>query len=290
MKLCCVVLGCISIGISLSASAHAGIIDLSQWTLVQDPAHPQLTSSIDSTTQITLKATGGPISNGTDIGYQSVNGYNVGSSTSGWAFDPGFNFSVALDFNLTFGTPMGGFTIGMGIGEDRDGTDSAGVVLTSQNGMLLSFLGAARVNDVTQTPILVSVPGQTTGRFIVSYDAATGNVTVGVSTNGDDLPEGSVVFNNIQNSWDNERLFVSFFARGDNGVFGWTSGTANAVFSDLHVISGAPTSIVPEPSTLLMLGLGAIVLIVHGRKRQTTSPSLVCTTPAFVDRRSQGLV
>ncbi len=271
MRSCCVVVGYIIIGISLSASAHAGIIDLSQWTLVQDPPHPKLTSSIDSNTQITLKATGGPIPSGTDIGYQSVNGYDVGSSTFGWAFDPGFSFSVGLDFSLTFASPRGGFAIGMGIGEDRDGTDSAGVVLTSRDGTLGPLVGAARVNDVTQVPIVLSLLGTATGRFIVSYDAATGNVTVGVSTNGDDLPEKSGVFNSIQNSWDNELLLVSFFARGDNGLSPWTSGTADAVFSNLHVISGTPTSIVPEPSTLLLFGLGAIGLIVHGRRRQAHS-------------------
>lgn len=277
MKSCCVVIGYIII--SLSASAHAGIIDLSQWTLVQDPPHPKLTSSIDSSTQITLRATGGPIPSGTDIGYQSVNGFDVGSSTSGWAFDPGFSFSVALDFNLSFASPVGGFTIGMGIGEDRDGTDSAGVALTSQNGTLSPFFGAARVNDVTQAPVFTGVPGQATGRFIVSYDAATGDVAVGVSTNGDDLPEGSGVFSHIQNSWDNELLLVSFFARGDNGFFGWTSGTADAAFSNFHVISGvptslAPTSVVPEPSTLLLLGSGAIAMFVRGRRRKTQSESI----------------
>ena len=276
MKSLCVVIGQIVIAISISASAHAGIIDLSQWTLVQDPPHPQLTSSIDSSAQISLRAAGGPIPNGTDIGYQSVNGFDVGSSTFGWAFDPGFSFSVALDFNLTFVSPSGGFTIGMGIGEDRDGTDSAGVALTSQNGFLSPFFGAARVNDVTQSPVLVGVPGQATGRFIVSYDTAGGDVAVGVSTNGDDTPEGLGVFSHIQNSWDHERLLVSFFARGDNGVFHWTSGTANAIFSNLHVISGAPesispTSVVPEPSTLALLGTGAIGLIVVGRRRRTQS-------------------
>ena len=79
MKSLCVVIGQIVIAISISASAHAGIIDLSQWTLVQVPPHLQLTSTIDSNTQISLKAAGGPIPNGTDIGYQSVNGFDVGA-------------------------------------------------------------------------------------------------------------------------------------------------------------------------------------------------------------------
>ena len=64
------------------------------------------------------------------------------------AFDPAFDFSVAVDFDLSFASASGGFSIGMGIGEDSDGTDSAGLILASLNGALLPFAGAARINDV----------------------------------------------------------------------------------------------------------------------------------------------
>jgi hypothetical protein len=247
----------------------ADITNFHEWSLLQDPPHPNLNSSVNSSSQVTLNASAGPIPIGTDIGYQSVNGTDVANSTVGWAFDPAFSFSVAVDFNLAFGNPSGGFSIGMGIGEDRNGTDSAGLILASQSGGFLTFGGAARVNDVTQPFLPIGVAGQTTGRFIVSYLASSGDVILGVSTNGDDVPEAFGTFNGIQNLWDNESLVVSFFARGDNGTFAWNSGTANAVFTDFHVISGTPFA-VPEPSVFSIATVG-LLLGVGVRRRGTTA-------------------
>lgn len=255
-------LGTLMAGACLPVSACADIVNFNEWTLVEDPPHQNFTNSVDSSSQITLSAIAGPIPSGTDIGYQSVNGSDVANSISGWAFDPAFDFAVAVDFNLSFGSPTGGFSIGMGIGEDSDGTDSAGVILASLNGGFLTFVGAARANDVTQPPVPIGVAGQANGRFIVSYDAASGDVILGVSTNGDDTPEGIGTFDGIQDTWDDESLLVSFFARGDNGLVSWSSGTADAVFTNFHVTSGTPFA-VPEPSTfyLAILSLLSLVLL-----------------------------
>jgi len=243
----------------IPVSASADITNFFEWTLVQDPPDPNLTSSVDSSSRVTLRATGGPIPLGRDIAYQTINGTDVANSTSGWAFNPAFDFSVAVDFDLSFSSPSGGFSIGFGIGEDSNGFDSAGVLLASQNGGFLTFAGGARADD-TDLPIApIGIPGQLNGRFIVTYDATSGDVIVGVSTDGDDTPEGFGTFGGLQNLWDDESLLVSFFARGDNGVFPWNSGTADAVFTDFHVISGSPFAI-PEPSTFSLVGLVLMLL------------------------------
>ena len=158
------------IALGMEAPARADIANFFEWTLVEDPPNDNFTSSVDSASQITLRATAGPITGSTDIGYQSINGADVLNATQGWAFNPSTSFSVALDYNLSFGAADGGFSIGLGIGEDRDGSDSAGIVLTSQDGSSFAVGGAARINDVTQLPVILGA-GQSTGRFLVGYDA-----------------------------------------------------------------------------------------------------------------------
>jgi len=259
--------------VALSAAAcQADIIDFNNWTLVADPSHANFTSSVDSSSQITLHAADGSIPHATDIGYQSVNGSTPANSTAGYAFSPSFDFSVAVDFVLTFDSPSGGLAIGFGIGEDKDGENSAGVVLLTNNGTPFFVFGsAARINDVNQSPQAVPVAGQSTGRFIASYQSATGNVTLGVSTNGDDTPEvGTATFGNIQNNWNGGRLLTSFFLRSDSSLgTAWTSGTADAVFSNFHVISGTPLA-VPEPSTFTLAALALLGLVARGHRRRRT--------------------
>lgn len=262
----------------LDPGVRAGIIDFNHWTLVQDPPNVHFSATADSATQVTLSATGGAVPSATDIGFQSINGSTPAASTSGYAFDPAFDFSVAIDFALTFSAPEGGLGIGFGIGEDADGMNSAGAALLRTEtllGPILAFGGAARIDDVNQTPIPILVAGQTSGRFIASYEALTGTVVVGVSTDGNDSPEGTATFTGIQNNWDDGLLlFASFFLRsqstpGPLGGPAWTSGTADAVFSDFRVISGSPVSLsataVPEPSSLVLLALGGLGLIFRRR-------------------------
>jgi len=172
---------------------------------------------------------------------------------------------VAVDFTLSLDSAVGGLGIGFGIGEDRDGANSAGVALLTTNGFALApFTAVARVNDVNQ-PLDTVLAAQTSGRLIVSYTAAGGDVQVGVSTDGDEVPEGISTFAGIQNSWNDELLIPSFFMRSD-GTLGsaWTSGTAEAVFSDFHVIEGTPVVLpvtIPEPSSLCLLGFAMPILL-----------------------------
>jgi hypothetical protein len=164
MKLQCIagtrLVAAVLTGLFLPALAVASITDFNTWDPVEDPYHENFTGSVDSASQITLRATAGPIPFGTDIGYQSVNGDAVADSTAGWAFDPSSDFSVSVDFSVFFEDPEGGFSLGMGIGVDRHGTDSAGILLARQIGGLLTFGGASRVNDATHSLIGLGLANQ----------------------------------------------------------------------------------------------------------------------------------
>lgn len=266
--LCCVVvLGVLGLA---PESARAGLADFQTWTQVQDPADPHF-SGIATATQVVLSASGGPVPGGTDIGYQSVDGRTAVSSGLGHAFSPGADFSLAVDFAVTFGnTPLGTLGLGFGIGEDIDGMNSAGVALLFNNGIpWIAFGAAARVDDANQVPAVIGVPASATGSMFVSYQAATGNVILGASqTQGAAGPTGIATFSGIQNRWGDRDLLVSLFLRSDGTLSTpWQSGSAEARFSDLRVLSGTPSA-VPDPTPLVLLGPGLAVLVARrGRHR-----------------------
>jgi hypothetical protein len=244
------------------------LTDFNTWTEIEDPAHDNFNSSVDSPSQVTLSADGAvPLA--TDIGYKSINGLTAALSTSGNAFDPAFDFSLAIDYDISTGLfAAGGLTLGFGIGEDDDGTNSAGAVLSSRTiGILTrsSSAGAARIDDLTQTPLALAFLAPNTGSFFVSYEASSGNVTVGVGTAGAATPNDSDTFNNIQQSWNGSKLFPSFFLRSDSASSEpWALGTADAVFSNLRVLEGTPVGLlIPEPSSLALTAIGCLGLLLR---------------------------
>jgi len=243
-------------------AARADITDLTSWTQVEDPPAAAFSGMVQSPSQVLLSADGGAPS-ATDIGYQSVSGQTAAASDAGFAFDPAFDFGVAIDFQMIFGTGanVGGLGIGFGIGEDRDGANGAGAGLLTQNGSAFAFGGAARIGDVTQAPQTIAFPATLSGSLHVSYDASTGDVVVGVGGAGANAPGASTTFIGIQNSWDGGLLFPSFFMRSDDALgAAWTSGEADVAFSDLRVVSGSAIEI-PAPSAggvLLLAGVGAL--------------------------------
>ncbi|TVQ76059.1 MAG: hypothetical protein EA380_09470 [Phycisphaeraceae bacterium] len=256
------------VGVGVFGAGHAAgsITDFNNWTLVEDPADPNFTSSINGPSQITLSAIGGPVNSGVDIGYQSVNGITPATSTSGFAFDPSQSFSIAVDFNMSFPTAsVGDLGIGFGIGEDGDGMNGAGVALLTRDGLALAFGGAARINDVNQTPGIIFATPNLVRSFFVSYNSATGDVVVGVGNTGAASPSATTTFAGIQNSWSGGLLMASFFLRSD-GALGdaWTSGAADAVFTNFRVLSGTPIE-VPSPGSAALLALSGV--IVTRRKR-----------------------
>ncbi len=246
----------------LAASYSANIIDFNTWTEVQDPPHAGMTSNVDSASQVTLTASGA-IPAGTDIGYQSVNGTDVSSSSSGHYFSTGADFQVAIDFDLMAANSVGLGGIGFGIGEDSAGTNSAGVALAILNGSPTLYSGAARVNDVTQAPLTLALSASSTGRFFVHYDSANGDITVGVSnTPGALTPDATNTFSgaNVQNNWAGDDLLVSFFLRSDSVVFPpLSAGTLEVVFSNFEVLSGTSIA-VPEPGSAALCIIGMMLL------------------------------
>ncbi len=251
------------------ATSFAAIVDFTTWTPVADPADPNFTSSA-TVSSASIQVANGSIPVGTDIGFQSVDGVTLGSSTSGSYFDPSNNFTIAIDYNLDFGAGAQGFLgLGFGIGEDGDGMNSAGVGMATFNGApFLSFGGAARINDQDQSPLLLSLSSTLTGSLFVQYDASSGDVTVGAaSTQGASAPTASDTFIGIQKQWNGQGLLTSFFVRSDGT--GWQGGTAEAVFDNFRVLNGAATS-VPEPSQTA--GVGMCLLLVLWLARRQRAP------------------
>lgn len=232
---------------ALPAAARAQIGDFTNWFVVQDPPNARF-SAATALGNATLNASGGPVTAGTDIGCQTINGTNAASSTNGYAFDPATNFTIAIDYSLALtNSPLGNLGLGFGIGEDKDGTNSAGVTIVTTNGgfsVYPSFVGAARINDTTQTPSLIALPASLSGSMFVTYTASTGTVTVGASYSpGVTKPAASTNFTGIQNSWSGRDLIASFFIRSQDP--GWVGGNAQAVFSNFRILSGTPVRIAP---------------------------------------------
>ena len=75
---------------------------------------------------------------------------------------------------------------------------------------------------------------------------------------------GTYTFANIANSWDDEELLASFFMRSDNpsGAPLWAGTSASAIFSDIRVLSGTPTTI-PEPTTATIALIGGLGLLLR---------------------------
>ncbi len=236
----------------------ANITDFFEWTQVADPPHPGMTGLINDATTATLTATPIPpdvIPAGTDIGYQSVDGQDVASSTNGFYFSPAEDFQLAVDYDVTSTGSVGFAGIGFGIGEDRDGMDSAGMGLAINNGTATGFAGAARIGDATQSPLLFGAAATLSGRMFVGYDSATGDITVGINaTPGAATATESQTFAGIQQNWNDAPLLASFFLRSDQVLIfnPLSAGTLDAVFSNFEVLSGTPLQ-VPEPASAALM-------------------------------------
>ena len=242
----------------IPAFANGDVTDLGNWYEVADPPHPGFAASQTSVTAI-LTAADIEIPASTDIGYQSVNGPTPDGSTSGFYFDPVSDFSIAIDYSLSFsGTPEGLLGLGFGIGEHLDGSNSAGVAMATVDGNPSgTFTAASRINDVTQfPPPPINVPASLSGSLFIEYVASSGDVIVGASTSAAATPAETVTLSGIQNQWTDDKLLASFFLRSDSVPFGpsnWKGGQATAMFTNFRVLSGDPVAIPePGPATLFL--------------------------------------
>ena len=257
--------------LALTAAAHAGpsITDPPPWTEVEAPASPFFTSTVNGPASIALTAldaSPGSIPAGTDIGYQSVDGETVATSTAGFALSRDVSFQVAIDYAATFANASDGLSFGFGVGEDRSGLNSAGVGFATQQGAPAAIpfagpaAGAATVNDqaipALLSPAVSALPATLSGSFHVSYDAATGNITVGRGLVGASSPTSTATFTgaDVANNWTPDAdLLVAFFIRSDTitvPLFGtvstpWSAGEGDVTFSNLRVLSGEVVPIEP---------------------------------------------
>lgn len=245
------------------------ISNFTNWEIYGDPVDANMTGSATAD-EAQLNATG-PVSSGTDIGFSSVNGRTVNDASNGYFFSPASDFEIAVDYDLSHASAMGGFGLGFGIGEERTGENSAGIGMATNNGApLLTFAGAARVNNVTQTAQFTGLSSTLSGSMFVSYDAATGDITLGASTTqAGSLPEDSVTYAGVQNQWNDNSLMASFFIRSQAiPVFapnGFEAGTADAIFSNFRVINGQPIA-VPEPNFLVFGSLSFLFVMTKRRR------------------------
>lgn len=238
-----------------SLASASTITDLREWTLVEDPPNGNMSAAVVGDGSSATLTASGAVPDATDIGYQSVDGSDVAASTTGFYFSPASDFTVAIDFDVTFASSLGGGGFGFGIGEDGDGTDSYGLVQTFFNGSAIALTTAGRVGNA-DTAISALGTGLTTGRFFLTYDSMAGTIELGAnaipgSPTAD--PGLSAIANAIPTQWDGEPLLVSFFLRSDNLILfsPLTSGTVTAVFSNLEVLEGTPI-MVPEPTAAIL--------------------------------------
>jgi hypothetical protein len=137
--------------------------------------------------------------------------------------------------------------------------NSAGVTMVTVNGAAFAtFSGAARVNDANQVPIVLGLPSTLDGSLFVSYEAASGDVTIGASqTPGAAAPSVTGTFHGIQNQWNDGDLLASFFIRSGPFTQWQDGGDGQATFSNFRVLEGTAKA-VPEPSSFAMCALGAM--------------------------------
>lgn len=263
---------------AITASATAAIDDFTTWDLYEDVSSPTaaqaaaMTGSaapnlaqLNFTDDVDQDA-------GFDIGYSSVNANTVGGATSGYYFSAANDFSVSVDFAVTLTNPNGVVAIGLGVGEDRTGVNSAGIGFGMATFGLTgsAFRGAATNNDVATTrdlnaPVFAFVSGSTySGTLNVAYDAATGDITVGAVGDGS---SSTTTFTKAADltDWAGDDLLVSFFLRSDAvtsplPIGPWTGQSAEADFLNFTVSQGTATQ-VPEPTSLALLALGGLAMV-----------------------------
>ena len=259
----------------VAPAAMGQIEDLTGWDFYRDPSDPGVNAAMTSSVAPNLAELNFindvDIPAAYDIGFSSVNANTAAAATSGYYFDASSDFTIAIEFELTLTNPNGFVGLGLGIGEDRAGDNSAGIAFgVGTAGISIGSFGAAATSDNSAiTKFLspsVAATGTYAGSLTVGYNATTGDITVGAagaSAGSTPLsPTGTATFTAAElPDWTGADLLASFFLRSDDpSLFSnWTGQTANADFFNFTVVQGSATQ-VPEPASLALLGLGVLAI------------------------------
>ena len=228
---------------AMSGPATAVIEDFSDnsmsnmWTLVQDD--PQKMWLDEANQRLELLAEGPTVAS-TDALYLS-------NGATGFQLLTSSDFKVTIEFSFTGFSGTGAIALDLGIGRDLDGTDSAAVAFyRSDHWLLERALGVAyRIDDV-QTLMPMGWLFETSGSFTILYDSDIDQLKLGLN---DGNPAHMTNLDNlVKGEWDADMVWVSFGGRGE----GLTLASGDAYLDNLEYI--------PEPTTLLLLGLGAVMV------------------------------
>jgi hypothetical protein len=145
-------------------------------------------------------------------------------------------------------------------------------MVTKNGNAFGTFTAAGRVDDSNLMPLPIGVGAALRGSMFVGYNALTGDVILGASQSaGASSPIATTTHAGIQNDWDDDGLLVSLFLRSQAvplpllpDLLPWQGGDADAIFSNLRVLSGTPREVgaatgVPLPSSLALLMPGLLL-------------------------------
>ena len=232
-----------------------------QWALLQDD--PADLSLAERNGRLEVLATQG--------GDPNNDALYLSDGPAGFRLSTAADFSVALNYNFGAFQSGGGFgsalALDFGVGRDLEGTDSAAIGFGRVGGFPLPFaLAVLHRTDDVQTTDATTFPLFSSGTFLLAYDAAGDDLTLGL----DGQAPLFTLADTVRGVWGADSLYLSFGARGS----GYALASGDAFVDNFAVRSGS-LILVPEPASVGLIGLAALGLV---RRRNILLP-----TPA--DRR-----